>query len=220
MADLDTLEGYHIPSAASNTTFLRRLYGRASLYYDILDWPLERFRYRRLRRELWQGLGGRILDLGAGTGRNVPYYPQDAEVVTADLSPEMLERARRRLAASGRKPQIAVVDALDLDFRDGEFDACVSTFLFCVLPDDLQEQALREVKRILKPGGKVYLLEYIYSQNPWRRLWMRAMSPWVEALYGARFDRDTRAHLLKAGFRIVEERFAHADVILKLVGEK
>lgn len=202
-----------------DTSSLRRLYRRASLYYDFLDWPLERFRYSRIRREVWRGLSGRILDLGAGTGRNVAYYPAQADVVTADLSPEMLERARRRLVASGRRPQIVVTDALKLDFRDGEFDVCVSTFLFCVLPDHLQEPALREVLRVLKPGGRLYLLEYVYSQRPCKRRWMRAISPWVEALYGARFDRNTRAHLPRAGFTLLEERFVHEDIVLKLVAE-
>lgn len=202
-----------------DTSSLRRLYRGASLYYDLLDWPLERFRYARIRRELWSGLSGRILDLGAGTGRNVPYYPPQADVVTADLSPEMLERARRRIVAAGRKPQIVVTDALKLDFGDGEFDACVSTFLFCVLPNLMQDPALREIRRVLKPGGRLYLLEYVYSQRPWRRRWMRAMSPWVEALYGARFDRNTRAHLPRAGFTLVEERFVHEDIILRLVAE-
>lgn len=87
-----------------DTSSLRRLYRRASRYYDILDWPLERFRYQRIRRELWSSLSGRILDLGAGTGRNVPYYPLQADVVTADLSPDMLDRARRRIVAAGRRP--------------------------------------------------------------------------------------------------------------------
>lgn len=209
-----------VDSASPGTGALRRLYRRASLYYDLLDWPFERFRYRRIRRRLWAGLGGRILDLGAGTGRNVAYYPPGAEVVTADLSPEMLERARRRLLAAGREPRTVMADALDLPFKDGEFDVCVSTFLFCVLPDGLQEAALREVHRVLKPGGGVWLLEYVYSRNPWRRFWMRVLAPWVEALYGARFDRNTREHLSRAGFNLVSERFVHSDIILELAGRK
>lgn len=79
---------------------------------------------------------------------------------------------------------------------------------------------LPEILRVLKPGGKVCLLEYVNSRRPWRRLWMRVLSRCVEALYGARFDRDTRAHLIKAGFSLIEERFVHADIILKLVGQK
>ncbi|MBI4370793.1 MAG: class I SAM-dependent methyltransferase [Elusimicrobia bacterium] len=197
---------------------LRRLYARASRYYDLLDWPFEFFRYRALRRNLWKGLGGKILDLGAGTGRNAPYYPPDADVITADLSPEMLERARERIEATGRKAHIVVADALSLNFKDGEFDACVSTFLFCVLPDELQERALREIKRVLKPAGKVYLLEYVYSRNPRRRLWMRILSPWVERLYGARFDRRTQEHCVMAGYEVIERRFVHSDMVLKLVG--
>lgn len=202
------------------TEGLRRLYGRASLYYDIIDWPFETLRYRALRRELWEGLSGRILDLGAGTGRNAPYYPSQAEVITADLSPEMLERARRRIKALGREPNIVATDALNLDFADGEFDVCVSTFLFCVLPDDLQERALGEVKRVLKPGGKIILLEYAYSKNPFRRLWMRMLAPLVERLFGARFDRQTREHMLRAGFHLFEERFVHRDILLKLAARR
>lgn len=198
---------------------MRRLYQRASLYYDLIDWPLEQFRYKTIRRKLWKDVGGRILDLGAGTGRNAPFYPADSDVVTADLSPEMLERARRRIRALGRAPQIVVTDALGLDFKDGEFDVCVSTFLFCVLPDELQERALREVRRVLKPGGKVYLLEYVYSQNSIRRLWMRMFAPLVARLYGARFDRRTGEHMEAAGFKMLERRFVHSDILLLLVGQ-
>src|SRR3989338_1311515 len=102
----------------ATTDYLRKLYRRTSLFYDALDWPFEHFLYKRLRRELWKDLSGRILDLGAGTGRNAFYYPKDADVVTADLSPEMLERARRRIEALGRKPHIVVADALYLYFKD------------------------------------------------------------------------------------------------------
>lgn len=198
---------------------LRGLYDRASLYYDFLDWPMEMLRYRRIRQDLWRGLGGRILDLGAGTGRNAAYYPAGADVVSADLSRSMLARARARLEAAGREPRIVVTDALALAFGDRKFDVCVSTFLFCVLPDELQPRALAEIRRVLKPGGKVYLLEYAYSKNPWRRLWMRAISPVVEALYGARFDRRTHEHMAAAGFRVSEREFVASDVLLKLVGE-
>jgi len=199
---------------------LRRLYRRASRYYDAVDWPMEHFRYRRIRRELWARAEGRVLDLGAGTGRNAAYYGTGATVTAADLSPEMLARARQRLAPAGHAPRAVVSDALRLSFRDGAFDACVSTFLFCVLPDALQEAALKEVARVLRPGGTVHLLEYVYSRRTWRRRSMQLMAPLVESLFGARFDRDTRRHLRAAGFRIVEETLVHSDIVLKLTAER
>lgn len=136
---------------------LQKLYRKASFYYDFLDWPFERFRYNKLRPQLWEGLSGRILDMGAGTGCNTSFYPPGAEVITADLSFNMLIRARKRLKYMGLTPRAAVTDALNLAFKDNEFDACVSTFLFCVFPDELQHEALAEIKRTLKPGGKLYL---------------------------------------------------------------
>lgn len=198
---------------------LRDLYRRASRYYDILDWPFEHCRYRRLRRDLWSGLQGRILDLGAGTGRNAAHYPPRAEVVATDLSLEMLRRARPRIVAASHRPALVVSDALELALRTGTLDACVSTFLFCVLPDEVQASALGEIRRVLRPGGRLYLLEYTYSRRPIRRLWMATLAPLVQWLYGARFDRRTREHVLRAGFRLVEEGFVCADTILLLVAE-
>ncbi len=131
----------------------------------------------------------------------------------------MLRRAEGRIRACGRTPEIVVADVLNLGFREGEFDAVVSTFLFCVLPDELQVQALREVRRVLRPGGRVHLLEYVYSQRPLRRLLMKTLAPMVEGLYGARFDRRTPEHLETAGFRILERRFVHDDVLLYLCAE-
>src|SRR5438128_1249443 len=81
---------------------LRDRYERIAPFYDLLDGPFERVRYRRLRPLLFAGLCGRILDAGVGTGRNIPYYPPGAEVMGVDISPSMLARARRRAMESGR----------------------------------------------------------------------------------------------------------------------
>jgi ubiquinone/menaquinone biosynthesis C-methylase UbiE len=136
-------------------------YQRIAPFYDFLDAPFERKRYASLRPLMFENLGGRLLDAGVGTGRNCAYYPADAIVSGIDTSAAMLERAHRRcltLAAGGRLYQM---DVIDLKFPTGSFDAAVATFLFCVLPNDLQAPALRELGRVVKPGGLIRLLEYV-----------------------------------------------------------
>ena len=129
------------PSMTSN---LAR-YQRIAPVYDLLDLPFERRRYRALRRLLFRGLAGRLLDAGIGTGRNCEFYPPDSVVSGIDISPAMLARARQRfptLAVGGRLYQM---DVTALSFPTASFDAAVATFLFCVLPEPLQLPALREL---------------------------------------------------------------------------
>jgi demethylmenaquinone methyltransferase/2-methoxy-6-polyprenyl-1,4-benzoquinol methylase len=123
-------------------------YQRIAPFYDLLDWPFEHRRYRALRPLLFRGLVGQLLDAGVGTGRNCEFYPPMATVSGIDTSPAMLARAHDRcptLAAAGHLYQM---DITDLAFPPAAFDAAVASFLFCVLPDDRQVPALRE----LRPG--------------------------------------------------------------------
>src|SRR5437763_14768935 len=165
-------------------------------FYDLLDLPFERRRYRALRPLLFQGLGGRLLDAGIGTGRNCAYYPPGAAVSGIDTSPAMLERARLRCPnAEG----LYRMDVTRLEFPAGSFDAAVASFLFCVLPDRLQTPALHELGRVVKPGGVIRLLEYVRPQGRWRRLVSRIWEPWIAWAYGASFDRQTETYVPAAG---------------------
>src|SRR5215472_3632325 len=112
-------------------------YQRIAPFYDLLDLPFEYRRYRRIRPLLFEGLSGRILDAGVGTGRNVPFYPRDASIVGIDLSPAMLARAAWRSTRAGVPIALHRMDVTHLDFPDKSFDAAVATFLFCVLADEL-----------------------------------------------------------------------------------
>jgi ubiquinone/menaquinone biosynthesis C-methylase UbiE len=188
-------------------------YQRIAPLYDLLDLPFERRRYRGLRPLLFRDLGGRLLDAGIGTGRNCPFYPPDAEVFGIDLSPAMLARARRRcpnLAGAGR---LLRMDVTRLDFAAASFDAAVATFLFCVLPDGQQAPALRELKRVVKPGGTIRLLEYVRPNGALRRLLTRLWQPWIAWAYGAGFDRNTEAHVPAAGLELAESRYVFDDLI-------
>jgi ubiquinone/menaquinone biosynthesis C-methylase UbiE len=188
-------------------------YQRIAPFYDLLDFPFERRRYRALSPLLFQCLAGDLLDAGIGTGRNCEFYPPDAIVTGIDTSPAMLARAHDRcptLATSGRLYQM---DVTALQFPAGSFDAAVASFLFCVLADHLQVPALRELGRVVKPGGLIRLLEYVRPQGTLRRIQSRIWQPWIAWAYGASFDRHTEQRVPEAGLELVESRYVVDDLV-------
>lgn len=195
----------------------KRPYTRIARLYDLLDLPFEYGRYRPIRRLLFEGVHGRVLDAGVGTGRNMAFYPPEARVTGIDLSPAMLARAERRKRRLGAPVELRLMDAMATDFPDGHFDFAIATFLFCVLEPDEQAPALRELRRIVRPGGEIRIIEYAWSQQPLKRLVMRLWAPWVRFAYGAAFDRDTEAHVEEAGLALAEKRFVFEDIIKLLV---
>jgi ubiquinone/menaquinone biosynthesis C-methylase UbiE len=194
-----------------------KVYRSIARLYDLLDLPFERGRYAPIRPVMFAGLAGRLLDAGVGTGRNMGFYPGDAQVTGIDLSPAMLSRAIARRGQLGVEVELLERDVCDTRLPDGHFDAAVATFLFCVLDHSLQLPALRELARIVRPGGEIRILEYQYSARPWKRFVMRLWAPWVRLAYGATFDRTTEQYLPQAGLEIVEERFLFEDIIKLIV---
>lgn len=191
-------------------------YQRIAPLYDLLDFPFEHGRYRAIRPLLFQGLSGRLLDAGVGTGRNIPFYPPGAEVSGIDISPAMLARAERRRGALGAAVELRRMDVTRLDFPDHSFDAAAATFLFCVLPEDQQAPALREIGRVVKPGGEIRLLEYVRPRGRIRRFVAGLWEPWMAWAYGAGFDRRTEEHVPRAGLEVVGSRFV-VDDLIKLI---
>ena len=194
-------------------------YQRIARVYDLLDLPFEYGRYRKIRPLLFRGLSGRILEAGVGTGRNFPFYPAGSDIVGIDLSPAMLARAERRRPMSAAKIDLLQMDVTHLSFSDLSFDAAVATFLFCTLPDELQVAGMRELGRVVKPGGIIRCLEYTRPSGGLRRVLTRLWEPWVYWAYGAGFDRHTEAHVSEAGLELFESRFV-ADELIKLLGAR
>ena len=192
-------------------------YRRIAPVYDLLELPFEYSRYRPLRRMLFAGLSGRILDAGVGTGRNIPFYPPDCEITGIDTSPEMLARAARRCARVGITIELLERDVCATEFPDDSFDAVVASFLFCVLPKQDQVPALRELARVCKPSAELRLLEYTRPRTPFRRLLARLWEPWVHWAYGASFDRDVARHVPGAGLELVDARFVVDELVQYVV---
>ena len=134
---------------AAKTT--QRRYDRQALGYDLKDTPMELFA-RALRRRLWAKIdGGRVLEVGVGTGRNLPYHPPQSDVTAIDISAKLLAKAARKARKKGQPVELGLMDAQRLAFGDGSFDSAAATFVFCSVPDPLV--GLAEVRRVLKPAA-------------------------------------------------------------------
>ncbi len=108
-----------------------------------------------MRPQLFAGVSGIILDAGVGTGRNLPFYPEGSRVTGVDSSPGMIARARERRDKLGKNVELLEMNVLATAFPDRHFDTIVATFLFCVLDDDQQLPALRELECVCRPGGVI-----------------------------------------------------------------
>jgi len=177
---------------------LQSKYDLTALFYDILDYYWER-EYRRWRPLLTKDVQGNALEAGVGTGRNLAYYGSNVNLIGIDICMNMLRRAYRRAKSARCKIDLRQEDATVMETIPSQHcDWLVSTFLCCVMPDELQPLAIRQFERILKPGGRFRLLEMVYSNTPEVRKRQDRFAPIVEKLYGARFDRNTMSHLLSA----------------------
>lgn len=192
---------------------LQHRYERIAPFYDLLDLPFEYGRYRSIRPRLFQGLSGRLLDAGVGTGRNMPFYPPGSEVVGVDLSPAMLKRAEARRNLSPAAVQLVEMDLSRLAFPNASFDAAVATFVFCTLPEGLQVPSLRELGRVVRPKGTIRLLDYTRPQGRVLQMVTRLWEPWVGWAFGARFDRPTELRLSEAGLVLISSSFVVDDLI-------
>lgn len=187
--------------------------------YDTIDLA-ELLYKRRARARLLEGLSGRILDAGVGTGCSVPFYPAEAEVVGMDLSPGMLQRAQERGRRMGRELDLVAMDLIHTGFPDASFDAVVSAFTFCTLEESRQHPALSEMARILKPGGELRILDYTLSRHSVLRPIMRVWQVWEEAVFHGAFDRGTERYLAPAGFELVRDEHVVADMVRLFVAKK
>jgi ubiquinone/menaquinone biosynthesis C-methylase UbiE len=160
---------------------------------------------RELRSRLLTGIEGNALEIGVGWGANLPLYSPAARVAAVDIDRERLEMAAETLFKNGRSSQITIscADAQELPFASHSFDYVVGTLVFCSVPDPIV--ALSEVKRVLRPDGRLLLLEHVRGLTPI----MRRLTDWLHPLWFAlqgecHLNRETAKTVVEAGFEIVE----------------
>jgi phosphatidylethanolamine/phosphatidyl-N-methylethanolamine N-methyltransferase len=188
------------------TTRTQFRYNRIAPVYDLMEAVIERFAFRRWRERLWSLVdGNRVLEVGVGTGKNVPYYPRGVQVTAVDLSDKMLDRAQRRVQELDTEVAVRLMDAQKLAFPEAAFDVAVATFVFCSVPDPVL--GLRELGRVVRPGGQILLLEHVRVNRPVMGKLMDLLDPFVARLMGPHINRRTVENVKKAGLDIerVEE---------------
>jgi SAM-dependent methyltransferase len=154
------------------------------------------------RRALLASARGRVLELGAGTGLNLAHYPAGiSELVLSEPEPAMRARLERRVARAGREAGVLAAGAEELPFADGTFDTVVSTMVLCTVGDPLA--ALREVRRVLAPGGRLLMIEHVRAAAPGpARRQDRLAGIWAAFAQGCRCNQPTLELVERAGLRM------------------
>ena len=189
---------------ATNETKAR--YNRLAPIYDLQEAAVERLAFSRWRERIWSQVEGRrILEVGVGTGKNIAYHSKGSRITVIDLSDKMLARAKRRVRMLAAETELTLADAQVLPFADCVFDTAVATFVFCSVPDAVL--GLRELSRVVKPGGKIFLLEHVRVNKPVIGRLMDLLDPLVVRVMGPHINRTTTENVKRAGLEIerVEE---------------
>lgn len=174
-------------------------------FYDRALAPSEAAGLGAMRESVVSQARGRVIEIGAGTGLNLPYYNPEAELVLVEPHEPMARRLERRRATLGREAEVVHAPGEALPFADGSFDAAVATLVLCTVPD--VSGTLAEVRRVLRPGAPLLFLEHVRAPDPalahrqdrWHPLWLRFAD-------GCHCNRDTLSAIEQSGFEVAEVR--------------
>lgn len=193
------------------TEKIRRRYNRISRVYDLMDKPMELMTPESWRSEILGQAYGKVLEVGVGTGKNIKYYPDGLDMTSIDFSENMMAKAKDKAVALNKDVQIIKMDVQNLDFPNESFDFVFTTYVFCSVPDPVK--GLEEIKRVLKPGGKLVMLEHVRSKKRLLGWIMDRLNPLVVRMIGANINRNTVRNVKKAGFKNIEVENRVGDII-------
>ena len=186
-----------------------RAWARAfAAMYEPFLWVGERAGLRNHRRELLERSAGSTIEIGAGTGLNLAYYPDNLdELVLVEPDAAMRRRLAERLAHGRLRARLVDAPAEQLPFPDGSIDTVVSTFVLCTV--DAPDLALQEISRVLKPDGQLLFIEHVRSESPNLARWQdRLANPWRRFAQGCRCNRATSELMVALGFELQDVRHA------------
>ncbi|MDP3385762.1 MAG: class I SAM-dependent methyltransferase [Eubacteriales bacterium] len=184
----------------------------SDMAYDLFMLPLETFLLNRRRKSIFRDVAGNVLEIGAGTGTNLKYYQYDKlkslTITDQDLSPALLNHKY----PEDLNIKTIEADAENLPFETASMDSVVFTLVFCSVTDPYA--GLNEIRRVLKPGGRIFFIEHVLPlNNPMRRVFHKANHQWKKMAGGCNLSRETDKIIEESGFKIEKlERFFGAFI--------
>jgi ubiquinone/menaquinone biosynthesis C-methylase UbiE len=190
----------------SNTKFIQEIYDKNARSYDKRQFMMESLISKK--RSIFRFLKGTILEVGVGTGINLPHYRSSVSLTALDFSAQMLKQSRLKIKKLNlyhvKKLIKGDIQHLSKYFKENSFDFITSTFVFCSVPDPIK--GLQEVKRILRPNGRLVQIEHGLSNIKIINYFLKFLDPLTVKLFGFHVSRDILYNLKKAGFRIIHQR--------------
>jgi ubiquinone/menaquinone biosynthesis C-methylase UbiE len=212
-------EGSAERSRPAGTDRIRCFYDRKAHSYD--RWLAYYDRWMKVgesRHRLLSHARGQTLEVGAGTGVNLPHYPVGVKLTAVELSPAMLEVARRRATRLGIAVDLRLGHAAAMDFADGQFDTVVATHFLSVVADE--QRVVSEIDRVLRPGGHLLVLDHVQSHLTPVRLIQKVLDPVATRYSGWHIGRDLVGLLTSHGFLIDQRRRSRLGMLDEVVGRR
>lgn len=174
-----------------------------ALTYDRQLAKVEQAGLGELRQTLLAGASGLVLEVGGGTGANLPFYGPDVESLTiTEPEPSMLRRLERRVREQSPDTKVLRAPAEDLPFEDNMFDVAVSTLVLCGVDD--QARALGELRRVLRPGGRLIFIEHVRSDDPGLARWQDRLNGLIRLVACCDCNRRTLDSIKAEGFEVTD----------------
>jgi ubiquinone/menaquinone biosynthesis C-methylase UbiE len=204
--------------SAERARRLRRYWDKHARSYDKQMAFWERRLFADGRQWVCSQATGEVLEVAIGTGRNLPYYPEGIRLTGIEFSPAMLELARRQADRLGRQVDLRLGDAQALDLSDASFDTVVCTLSLCAIPDE--RQAVAEMRRVLRPGGRLLLLDHVVGAPRWVRAIQWLLERVTRPLNEEHFLRRPLLQVQAEGFEIQRRERAKLGVVERLTARK
>lgn len=202
--------------AAAEIRRVRRIWDRSAPKYDKSMRFWERTFFKGGREWVASQVGGDVLEVAVGTGRNLDFYPAGTRLTGIDLSAGMLGDAAPRAARRGFR--LLLGDALRLPFAGASFDTVVFSLCLCSIPDDVA--AVAEARRVLRPGGRVVAFEHVAAPSRGIRMLQELVGLVTRPLYGDHPTREPEKVLAAAGFAVETNSRSAAGIVQRLVARK